>query len=74
MVSRLVFTSFSQTMTDQCTIDANGNLKDASGIVFYESESDAKAIPANMNGECPSVLIFRPPGSAVAVERTFSGG
>ena len=33
-------------MSDQCALDANGKLKDASEIDFYESESDAKAIAA----------------------------
>ncbi|KAJ7903168.1 hypothetical protein B0H13DRAFT_1882230 [Mycena leptocephala] len=33
-------------MSDQCTLDANGNLRDASEIDLYESESDTKALPA----------------------------
>ncbi|KAJ7817018.1 hypothetical protein B0H13DRAFT_1923190 [Mycena leptocephala] len=33
-------------MSDQCAPDANGNLKDASEIDFYESESDTKALAA----------------------------
>ncbi|KAJ7851950.1 hypothetical protein B0H14DRAFT_3451075 [Mycena olivaceomarginata] len=33
-------------MSDQCALDANGNFKDASEIEFYDSESDAKALPA----------------------------
>ncbi|KAJ6491224.1 hypothetical protein DFH09DRAFT_1105053 [Mycena vulgaris] len=32
-------------MSDQCARDANGNLKDASDIDFYGSESDTKALP-----------------------------
>jgi hypothetical protein len=33
-------------MSDQCALDANGKLKDASEIDLYESESDSKAIAA----------------------------
>ncbi|KAK6984730.1 hypothetical protein R3P38DRAFT_3231413 [Favolaschia claudopus] len=33
-------------MTDQCALDTNGNLKDASEIGFYKSETNAKAISA----------------------------
>ncbi|KAJ6608864.1 hypothetical protein B0H10DRAFT_1955084 [Mycena sp. CBHHK59/15] len=35
-------------MSDQCARNANGNLKDASEIEFYESESDAKPLPTKL--------------------------
>ncbi|KAJ6569196.1 hypothetical protein B0H19DRAFT_1065962 [Mycena capillaripes] len=38
-------------MSDQCALDATGNLRDASEIDFYESESDAKALPAKSTGD-----------------------
>ncbi|KAJ7508008.1 hypothetical protein B0H11DRAFT_1902322 [Mycena galericulata] len=37
-------------MSDQCAQDSDGNLKDASEITFYESESDEKALPAVPSG------------------------
>ncbi|KAJ7495644.1 hypothetical protein B0H11DRAFT_1910397 [Mycena galericulata] len=37
-------------MSDQCAQDSDGNLKDASKITFYESESDEKALPAVPSG------------------------
>ncbi|KAJ7938819.1 hypothetical protein B0H13DRAFT_1851401 [Mycena leptocephala] len=33
-------------MAHQCALDETGSLKDASDVVFYESESDEKALPA----------------------------
>ncbi|KAF8144480.1 hypothetical protein K438DRAFT_1782764 [Mycena galopus ATCC 62051] len=33
-------------MSDQCARDSNGNLKDATDITFYESESDEKPLPS----------------------------
>ncbi|KAJ7909897.1 hypothetical protein B0H13DRAFT_2329947 [Mycena leptocephala] len=37
-------------MSDQCALDANGKLKDASQIDVYESESDTRAIAAKSTG------------------------
>ncbi|KAJ7829794.1 hypothetical protein B0H13DRAFT_2434892 [Mycena leptocephala] len=39
-------------MSDQCALDANGKLIHTSEIEFYESESDAKALPAKSTGQC----------------------
>ncbi|KAJ7936410.1 hypothetical protein B0H13DRAFT_1853473 [Mycena leptocephala] len=40
-------------MSEQCARDSNGNLKDATDITFYESESDEKALPP-VSGAVPS--------------------
>ncbi|KAJ6548411.1 hypothetical protein B0H19DRAFT_1237287 [Mycena capillaripes] len=37
-------------MSGQCALDITGNLRDASEIDFYESKSDAKALPAKSTG------------------------
>ncbi|KAJ7429252.1 hypothetical protein B0H11DRAFT_2266386 [Mycena galericulata] len=34
-------------MSDQCALNADGSLRDASEIDFYESESDTKTLPAS---------------------------
>ncbi|KAJ6603821.1 hypothetical protein B0H10DRAFT_2314925 [Mycena sp. CBHHK59/15] len=46
-------------MTDQCALDANGNLRDASEIDFYESESDTKALPAKSGVNLTQTIELR---------------
>ncbi|KAJ7808621.1 hypothetical protein B0H13DRAFT_2385778 [Mycena leptocephala] len=40
-------------MSDQCALDSGGQLKDASDIDFYDSESDEKALPRAPPDDAP---------------------
>ncbi|KAJ7443763.1 hypothetical protein B0H11DRAFT_1931431 [Mycena galericulata] len=59
-------------MSDQCALDSGGQLKDASEIDFYDSESDEKALPREPPDDAPRRRISAsPPGLTTHLKNDF---